>query len=211
MEQFQIFQVEKNSEDIRRTVLLNTIKMLVERGTIKAINQESILKKLYDTVADDGIYIINKDKFNEGNKEKSKIAIKIFTNKITSISKQSPVNDFLGKHQAYHKILIVKGINTKSGQYLTTTFPETELFLEHELMINLIDSTLVPRYEVLDPNSSDYKTFCELYQCKKRNIPKLPILDPMAKYYGLKRGDIVRVIRPSDTSGYSSYYRIVVS
>lgn len=209
MTSFQIFQIEKNNEDIRQSVLTNTIKMLTERTILNADKVESNIKKIISMTPDDNIYILDKDKYKE--KEKTQIAIKIFNTKITSISKQSAINDFLNKHQQYHKIIIVKSINTKTSQYLTTNFPDTELFLEHNLMINLIDNVLVPRYEVLDKETDDYKTFCEMYQCKKRNIPKLLSNDPMAKYYNLKKGDIVRVIRPSETSGYSPSYRIVVN
>lgn len=209
MSEFQIFQVEKNNEDIRKAVLTNVIKMLTERQVLKSETFEETIKKLIDKPTDDNIYIINKDKYKE--KEKQKIAIKIFTNKITSISKQSPITDFLNKHVAYHKIIVVKSINAKSGQYLTSNFADTELFLEHELMINLVDCNFVPKYEVLDKETDDFKKFCELFQCKKRNIPKLLSNDPMARYYNLKKGDIVRIIRPSETAGYSASYRIVVN
>jgi len=209
MTSFQIFQIEKNNEDIRQAVLTNTVKMLTERSILNADGIESNIKKLIDMTPDDNIYILDKNKYKE--KEKPQIAIKIFNSKITSISKQSAINDFLNKHQQYHKIIIVKSINTKTSQYLTTNFSDTELFLEHNLMINLIDNVLVPRYEVLEKESDDYKTFCEMFQCKKRNIPKLLFNDPMARYYNLKKGDIVRVIRPSETSAYSPSYRIVVN
>lgn len=209
MSEFQIFQVEKNNEDIRKTVLTNICKMLLERGTIKLENYNEIVKKLIDKQTDDNIYIINKDKYKD--KEKQKIAIKLFTGKITSVSKQSPMTDFINKHIGYHKIIVVKNINTKSGQNIMSNYSETELFLENEFMINLVDCTLVPKYEVLDKETDDFKNFCEEYQCKKRNIPKLYSTDPMARYYNLKKGDIVRIIRPSETSGYSSSYRIVIN
>ena len=209
MTSLKIFQVEKNNEDIRQSVLKNTIKMLTERGILNEDNVEKNIQKLINIRPDDNIYIINKDKHKE--KEKKEIAIKIFNTKITSISKQSIINDFLNKHQKYHKIIIVKGINTKTSQYITLKFPETELFLEKDLMINLIDNILVPRYEVLDEESDEYKNFTETQQCKKRNIPQLSINDPMAKYYNLKKGNIVRIIRPSESCGYSPYYRIVVN
>ena len=77
-------------------------------------------------------------------------------------------------------------------------------------MINLIDSVLAPRYELLEKETDDFKNFCEMFQCKKRNIPKLFVTDPMARYYNLKKGDIVRVIQPSETTGYAARYRIVV-
>jgi len=34
--------------------------------------------------------------------------------------------------------------------------------------------------------------------------------DPVAKYYGLKKGDIVRIIRSSETSIVSPFYRLIV-
>jgi DNA-directed RNA polymerase subunit H (RpoH/RPB5) len=35
-------------------------------------------------------------------------------------------------------------------------------------------------------------------------------IDPIARYYKLKGGDVVRIIRPSNTSGLGFHYRIVV-
>jgi DNA-directed RNA polymerase subunit H (RpoH/RPB5) len=208
MTSLKIFQVEKNNEDIRQTVLRNTIKMLTERNTLIETNLKKNIQKLISIRPDNNLYIIDKDKHKV--KEKKQIAIKIFNTKITSISKQSIINDFLNKHEKYHKIIIVKAINTKTSQYITLNFPETEVFLEENLMINIIDNVLVPRYQILDEDSDEFKNFTGTYQCKKRNIPKLSINDPMAKYYNLKKGNIVRIIRPSETSAYSSYYRIVV-
>ena len=207
MTSVKIFQVEKNNEDIRKTILTNIVKMLVERGTIKHEELDNNIKKLIDMNPDDHIYVLNKDVKDE----KKKIAIKIFGTKIASVSKQSAINDFLVKHSQYHKIIVVKSINAKTAQHVISTFPDTEIFHEHNLMINLIDNVLVPRYEVLSEATEEFNTFCEMYQCKKRNIPKLSVHDPMAKYYNLKKGDIVRIIRPSDTAGYSPYYRIVIN
>ena len=209
MTSLNIFQIEKNNEDIRKTVLANICKMLTERGTLKKDKLDSNIQSLTNKRPDDSIYIIDKDNYKEN--EKKQIAIKLFTTKIKSISKQSVITEFLNKHQKYHKIIVVKSINTKSHQYVVAKFQETEMFLEQELMINLIDNVLVPKYEVLDNESDEFKSFCDTYQCKKRNIPKLSVHDPMAKYYNLKKGDIVRIIRPSETSGNSVYYRIVIN
>ena len=34
--------------------------------------------------------------------------------------------------------------------------------------------------------------------------------DPLARYYGMKPGDILKIIRPSNCSGYSIYYRYCI-
>ena len=139
---------------------------------------------------------------------------RIFNQKINGISKQSGISDFLNKHRDIHKIIIVKSITTKAEQHIRNNYSNSEIFLESYLMSDLIGFVLAPRYEVLDRNSDEYKTFYEHYQCKKRNVPKINItinpIDPMAKYYNLKKNDIVRVIRPSETSGESAFYRLAV-
>ena len=33
--------------------------------------------------------------------------------------------------------------------------------------------------------------------------------DPVAKYYGMKYNDIAKILRPSESSGYSVVFRVV--
>jgi len=202
-QEFKIFQLEKNNDDIRKTVLTNAIKMLTERNLLDQNNLDQNIEKILKMHSDDYLYII--DLNNE-----EKCAIKIFNQKITGISKQSGISDFLNKHRDTHKIIVVKSITTKAGQHVRNNYPNSEIFLENELMINLIENVLMSKYELLDRNSEEYKTFYEHFQCKKRGVPKLYATDPAARYYNLKRNDIVRIIRPSETSGESAFYRLVI-
>lgn len=205
---FKIFQIEKNNEDIRKTVLMNTVKMLTERGLLKKENLEGNIKMLTSVQSDDYSYTINLDNYKDEN-DKS-ISLKIMHQKITAISKQSTISEFLIKNKDVPKIIIVKNINTKAIQYISTNFTKTEIFLENELMINLIDNVLVPKYELIDRESETYKNFCSDYKCKKKNVPRALISDPVARYYNLKKGDLVRVIRPSETSVNSPMYRLII-
>lgn len=206
MNQFKIFQVEKNNEDIRRTVLTNLIKMLTERKLMNAEDLETNITALINTQSDDYSYTLTVNGDTEADRT---LAVKIFNQKITAISKQSSISDFLYKHKDVRKIAIVKDINTKAAQYMTINHSKTEIFKEDELMSNLIDFYLVPKYELVDPGDDDYKSFCHEYNSKKRQIPKMEPTDPVARYYNLKRGDIVRILRPSESSVVSPSYRIV--
>lgn len=202
MAEYKIFQLEKNEEDIRRIVLKNIVKMITERGYL---NKEDYKKNKSNLINQN-----NDDLYTIGLNNNTGLTVKIFNQKITGISKQSNINEFLHKNKDVNRIIIVKSITTKAVQYIKSTYPSTEVFLENELLINLVDNILVPRYEVLERNSENYKTFFEQYQSKKRQMPRVHVTDPLARYYNLKKGDIVRIIRPSETSAVSIGYRIAI-
>lgn len=207
MTSIKIFQVEKNAEEIRSTVLTNIVKMLYERKLIKKENITNKINELIKTQSDENIYNIIVD-FPENND--AKIIIKLINQKITAISKQSIISDFLIKYKDNNKIIIVKNISTKPYQYILNNYNNAEIFLEENLLINLVDHVFVSKYEKLKEKSDEYINFGNIYNCKKRNIPKLLFTDPMARYYNLKKGDIVRILRPSEATGYSPSYRIVI-
>ena len=209
MDTIKIFQIEKSDIEIKKTVLTNCIKMLTERKLLNVENLSKNINKITSLGSDDDLYTVELD--NPKSESSKKYIIKIFNQKIVSISKQSTIIEFLNKHKNTPKIIIVKDINPKPRQSIVSNFPSTEVFLEQELLINLIDSEIIDtKYEILEKDGDRYKEYFEAYQNKKKQMPRLFIDDPMARYYNLKRYDIVRCIRISDTSGLAPFYRIVV-
>jgi len=84
-----------------------------------------------------------------------------------------------------------------------------QIFTTKELMYNPLKHTLVPKHEKL--SEEEAKSLLEQYMVKHRShLPIISRNDMIARWLGLKHGDIVRITRHNDTSGTYFYYRCCV-
>jgi DNA-directed RNA polymerase I, II, and III subunit RPABC1 len=82
-----------------------------------------------------------------------------------------------------------------------------QLFYQQELLVNVTEHELVPKHQVL--TEGEKAELLKKYRVKDSQLPKIQVEDPIARYYGVKRGDVMKIVRASETAGRYVTYRLV--
>lgn len=215
------FTVTKSEEDKKRIILTNVLTMLSNRIYIdkngdkqplldkKAPDADKIDTAISPTIdldkyekritdAGDNTFTI---KVNNG----EHYAIKIVFQRISATGKTSAISDFFREFAQFRKIIIAREFNNKISDYVTKN--QTQIFIESALLHDIIRHRDQPRFELMSPK--EMEQFKQEYNVTDYTINKMLRKDPITKYFGLKKGDVIRVIRPSPTAGEAIAYRIV--
>ncbi|KAF3835003.1 hypothetical protein F7725_027561 [Dissostichus mawsoni] len=106
-------------------------------------------------------------------------------------------------------IVVQIGMTPSAKQSLVDMAPKyiLEQFLQQELLINITEHELVPEHIVM--LKEEVVELLLRYKLKESQLPRIQAGDPVARYFGLKRGQVVKIIRPSETAGRYITYRLV--
>lgn len=137
-----------------------------------------------------------------------------------------PPNDLTGKNlQTYVNLaeedgcrLLVLVTPTKPNAIVKKTIDtknrsaggrlKVELFEEDDLAVNITKHQLVPRHVPLTPEQT--REVLQAHALEVHQLPRLLSTDPVARYFGVARGDVVRIERHSESAGVYASYRQVV-
>jgi len=119
--------------------------------------------------------------------------------------------DCMEREKIRHGILVVQNKLTPFAKQtlldLASSFVLEE-FKEGELLVNITQHVLVPQHTVL--SSQEKAALLKRYKLKDEQLPRMLKTDPIARYYGLVKGQVVKITRPSETAGRYVTYRLVV-
>ncbi len=179
------------------------IEMLTDRGyDMSSIDKNAMYETLdadfnrttFNIILPEGIHVI----YHMGNKFK-----------YSEIKKYMEEAD----EKAAHLVILVVNDNiTQSNSKQLAQSHKTAREIHHvkTLQINISKHSLVPKHELIKDQDEIKKIMEEFSLKSKTQLPIILKSDAMAKYLGLKSGDIVRISRYSPTSGLYYIYRICI-
>jgi DNA-directed RNA polymerase I, II, and III subunit RPABC1 len=213
---------------VRKTVL----EMLRDRG-YSVYNGGEQDEKEYTNIDITMKYEKFKESYGKSGKKSSEInrdTLEFFTSKVEEIGDQifvgfaSAVKIGVKEINSYQ--MKMKEAKVKRGILVIQTNPKVpssqamkaienlshkgyiiELFKEAELLVNITEHVLVPKHVPLALEEKE--ALMKRYKLKDHQLPRMLVTDPISRYYGLSRGAVVKIIRPSETSGRYVTYRHV--
>jgi len=110
-------------------------------------------------------------------------------------------------------VIIRDNLNSDEAleEYFKQIYNEKKVFCQYfwinAITFNLTKHEMVPKHEIIE--DEEKKELIKNLQIT--NVDKLPTIkknDPVAKYYGMKEGDVCKIIRKSETAGLYLNYRL---
>ena len=104
-------------------------------------------------------------------------------------------------------IVVLKGTTSIARKELDSLHPcKIEIFTQDELMVNITEHDLVPRHELLTVEQK--QEVLKKYRVKEFQLPKIQVEDPIARYFGVRKGQVMKITRASETAGRYVTYRV---
>jgi len=107
-------------------------------------------------------------------------------------------------------VVLVEGMSPQAKQAMAELpYPyKFEHFRQSELYVDITEHQLVPEHQVL--TTEEKRQLLERYKLRDTQLPRMQVSDPIARYFGLRRGQVVKIIRPSETAGRYVTYRLTM-
>ncbi|XP_076923921.1 DNA-directed RNA polymerases II and IV subunit 5A-like [Bidens hawaiensis] len=122
--------------------------------------------------------------------EDMKIGVKIIKNYVIRMENEN----------VRRAIVVVRIDMTPSAKACQTEIAgrfQVEVFKEAELLLNIRYHDLVPEHILL--TNAEKKALLDKYTVKDAQLPQILQTDPIARYYGLRKGQVVKILRPIET------------
>ncbi|KAJ8760106.1 hypothetical protein K2173_010962 [Erythroxylum novogranatense] len=104
-------------------------------------------------------------------------------------------------------LILQKDITSQARKALDLFSFKVEIFQITDLLVNITKHVLKPRHQVL--TEPEKKKLLKKYNIEEKQLPRLLKKDAIARYYGLERGQVVKVTYSGEITGSHVTYRCV--
>ena len=216
---FRLYKtLNKMMEDRGYTVEKEYEEMTFKDWALK-YGEKNTINKIYSKKKDenDENKENNENIDNNENKEKKQDSVKRLYFEFIEGAKISAkdILNFTNKMEegkAESGIIVISGeLTSQAKQKLveTNNILHVDFFKISELMVNITEHSYVPKHILL--NDEEKNILLKRYKIKENQLPKILTSDPVAKYLGLRKGNVVKIIRDSETAGKYVTYRITAA
>lgn len=189
-------------------------EMLEDRGYLVSTNEKSISFAEF------------KEKFEENERQRSRMPIvtcrkddpnsKIIVffadeTKKTGVKPLRELTERMNEKSIQRAILVTQNTLTPFAKdAINESAPRhiIENFLDTELLVNITKHELVPKHIPL--TFEEKRHLLQRYKIRETKLPKIQSRDAVCRYLGLSKGQVVKIIRPSETAGKYVTYRLVI-
>jgi DNA-directed RNA polymerase subunit H (RpoH/RPB5) len=95
-----------------------------------------------------------------------------------------------------------------SQKYLTQQ-KFIQIFWLNALLFDITESELTPSYTIL--NEEEKQKVLDRYHVTEDKIENVLFTDPLANFYGVKIGNMVKAVEVSETNGFNTFYKLCIA
>uniref|UniRef100_A0A6U3AN53 DNA-directed RNA polymerases I, II, and III subunit RPABC1 n=2 Tax=Lotharella globosa TaxID=91324 RepID=A0A6U3AN53_9EUKA len=192
---------------VRKTVL----EMLMARGYMVPDDDKNMeLKEFKDKFRGSARDILKVFAYKDRDDPASRIFV--FWNDDKKLNRQSLTSyeQRMTHHKVTRAIIVVQNQITTVAKTVIENYNKfrIEVFMEGELLVNITKHRYVPTHQVL--TEKEKQALLTKYHLKETQLPRMQLSDPISRFYGLDRGQVVKIYRPSETAGKYVTYRVVL-
>lgn len=141
-------------------------------------------------------------------KELEPLVIHFFDELKVGLKSLKTVLESFERQNVKNIILVCKEGLSPACKKIIEANPNIEVFYEKDLKFNVTKHELVPKHRILQEEEKGQ--LLKNLRIQESQLPWIYTYDPVIKYLGGKRGEVVEILRKSETAGESLYYRLIV-
>uniref|UniRef100_A0A3Q7F7C1 RNA polymerase subunit H/Rpb5 C-terminal domain-containing protein n=1 Tax=Solanum lycopersicum TaxID=4081 RepID=A0A3Q7F7C1_SOLLC len=118
------------------------------------------------------------------------------------------LSQIMNKESLSRLILIIENPMTNPAMKVVEDSPfKTEIFQITDLLVNITKHVLKPKHELL--TNAEKEQLLKKYNLEEKQLPRMSQKDAIARYYGLEKGQVVKVTYNNEIIETHATYRCV--